>query len=203
MNARKSRDDHQAKRSGQAGRLGLKSKKRVRIQTDEQRVENNEEEDDQREQLAGKRRAYDEAVAEEQREHEDGIRRESRNTGGSSGSDEQRRKDEEAAEAEEEELEEGRVPNAMTVPEGPSHQEREEHNLTHIPFRDWCEHCVRARARRRAHRRRKKEIKKEELQRVTRIYMDFYTMVSEKRRSEKKQRGCAMKRKREKETVLA
>ena len=44
MNAHKSRDDHQAKRSGQAGRLGLKSKKRVRFQTDEQQVENNEEE---------------------------------------------------------------------------------------------------------------------------------------------------------------
>merc|ERR1711978_633884 len=73
-----------------------------------------------------------------------------------------------------EETEEEKAPNAMTVPEGPSRQEREAHNLTHIPFRDWCEHCVRARARRRAHKRRKKELKKEELQRVTRIYMDFY-----------------------------
>ena len=44
---------------------------------------------------------------------------------GSSGSDEPRSAS--SAEAEGEEPEEGRVPNAMTVPEGPSHQEREEH----------------------------------------------------------------------------
>ena len=67
-------------------------------------------------------RAIDEAVAEEQREHEDGIRRESKNTGGSSGSDDQR-----AAGPEEEELEEGRSPKALAVPDGPTDKEREEH----------------------------------------------------------------------------
>ena len=97
------------------------------------------------------------------------YQRKARLPGGSSGSSDQR-----AAGPEEEELEEGRSPEAMAVPEGPSEKEREEHNLTHIPFRDWCEHCVRGRARRRAHRKRNKEIKQEELQRVTRIYMDFY-----------------------------
>ena len=169
MSAHKTRSDPQIRRSRQAGSIGLKSKKRVRFQTDEQQAETNEEEDDRSKRPAVGGRAIVEAVAEEQREHEDGIKRESKNTGGCSGSDDQR-----AAGPVEEELEEGRTPNALAVPEGPSKQEREEHNLTHIPFRDWCEHCVRARARRRAHRRRKKELKKEELQRVTRIYMDFY-----------------------------
>ena len=62
----------------------------------------------------------------------------------------------------------------MDSPEGPSKQERETHNLTHIPFRSWCEHCVKGRARKRAHKRRDPEIKKEELKRATRVYMDFY-----------------------------
>ena len=62
---------------------------------------------------------------------------------------------------------------AMPVPEGPSNQEREEHELAHIPFRSWCEHCVKGRARSRAHKRRNQEIKREELKKVTRIYMDF------------------------------
>ena len=24
----------------------------------------------------------------------------------------------------------------------PTHKEREEHEATHVPFRDWCKHCV-------------------------------------------------------------
>ena len=62
----------------------------------------------------------------------------------------------------------------MTVPERPSRPEREKHELTHIPYRSWCEHCVKARARGRAHRRRNQELKKQELEKVTRIYLDFY-----------------------------
>ena len=33
----------------------------------------------------------------------------------------------------------------------PSRREVEEHNLTHIPFRSWCNHCLRGRGRRRRH----------------------------------------------------
>ena len=72
------------------------------------------------------------------------------------------------------EVDEGRVPGSLTSPEGPSNQERETHNLTHIPFRSWCEHCVKGRARKRAHKRRNPDIKKEELRRATRVYIDFY-----------------------------
>merc|ERR1712077_100698 len=71
-------------------------------------------------------------------------------------------------------MDEGRTPVAMPVPDGPSNHEREEHELTHIPFRSWCEHCVKGRARSRAHKRRNPETKKEELSRATRVYMDFY-----------------------------
>ena len=41
---------------------------------------------------------------------------------------------------------EGRKPKLMRSPVLPSKQEVEEHNVTHIPYRDWCEHCVKARA---------------------------------------------------------
>ena len=62
---------HKTRSDSKAGSLGLRSKKRVRIQTDEQQTneqqaETNEEEDDRRKRPAGGR-AIDEAVAEEQR----------------------------------------------------------------------------------------------------------------------------------------
>ena len=104
----------------------MKSKKRVRFEADEHQAEGNEDEGDRRKRQTvgtGQRRAYDEAVEEEQREHEDGMRRESENTGGSRGSDDPRATG--STEADEGEPEEGRVPEAMIVPEGPSHQERE------------------------------------------------------------------------------
>ena len=103
------------------------------------------------------KREYHEAVSEERRADEDGERRESRNTGGSSASNNETAANATAStpasssgnndpdkEEEEEKQEEGRRPNAMTVPEGPSAQEREEHELTHIPYRAWCKHCVKA-----------------------------------------------------------
>ena len=125
---------------------------------------------------AEQRRAYNEAVAEEQREQEDGIQRESRSTGGSRASNEAAPGDTDGHEAAggDEETDEGRAPVAMPVPDGPSNHEREEHELTHVPFRSWCEHCVKGRARSRAHKRRNPETKKEELSRATRVYFDFY-----------------------------
>ena len=78
----------------------------------------------------------------------------------------------------------------MTSPEGPSKQERETHNLTHIPFRSWCEHCVKGRARKRAHKRRNPEVKKEELKRATRVYMDFYyNGIGEKEEEREEEEG--------------
>ena len=39
-----------------------------------------------------------------------------------------------------------RAPRARTK------KERAEHEVTHIPFRDWCESCIAGRARTRPHR---------------------------------------------------
>ena len=43
-------------------------------------------------------------------------------------------------------------PDAVRVPVQPTKEEVEEHNLTHLPFRNWCPICVAARAREDAHR---------------------------------------------------
>eukprot|EP00971_Amphidinium_carterae_P209657 4159003-Amphidinium_carterae.1 len=39
----------------------------------------------------------------------------------------------------------------LAVPVRPSKAEVEAHNLTHLPYRSWCPHCVRAKARPRGH----------------------------------------------------
>ena len=41
--------------------------------------------------------------------------------------------------------EESRVAKKMQNPMLPSKAEREMHELSHVPFRSWCEHCVRGR----------------------------------------------------------
>ena len=41
----------------------------------------------------------------------------------------------------------------MTAPMKWSDKEREEHELTHTPFRAWCPFCVRARGRNTSHRK--------------------------------------------------
>ena len=47
----------------------------------------------------------------------------------------------------EREGEEGQVPKGAPLPQKPSDKEVREHELTHIPFRTWCAHCVAGRAR--------------------------------------------------------
>ena len=41
----------------------------------------------------------------------------------------------------------------MQDPKMPSKTEIEEHNLTHLPFRNWCRHCVRGRGKEMPHRK--------------------------------------------------
>jgi len=50
--------------------------------------------------------------------------------------------DEEAIEASEEK----RGVIKMADPRQPSEEERREHCLTHLPYRNWCQHCVRMQA---------------------------------------------------------
>ena len=56
-----------------------------------------------------------------------------------------------------EEGEEGVVPRGMRPPQQVSKQEGDEHKRTNLPYRDWCDMCLKARGRRVAHRRENKE----------------------------------------------
>ena len=42
---------------------------------------------------------------------------------------------------------EGRASIGKKAPKTPTRLEREEHARTHCPYRNWCEHCVKSRAR--------------------------------------------------------
>ena len=70
------------------------------------------------------------------------------------------------------------MPPLQVVPR----REREEHELTHLPYRAWCPHCVRGRGRSMAHRNRKKDEKDAE---VPRIVMDYFFLTEEDRVAEK------------------
>ena len=43
---------------------------------------------------------------------------------------------------EEKESEEAKPPEVLRDPGAPTPREIEEHNVTHMPFRSWCPHCV-------------------------------------------------------------
>ena len=45
----------------------------------------------------------------------------------------------------------------------PSQREREEHERTHLPFQDWCTHCIKAKSRNDPHKREIDVMKDEEL----------------------------------------
>ena len=49
-------------------------------------------------------------------------------------------------------VEEGIAPKALRQPYQPTQMEIEKHELTHIPFRDWCIHCMRGRGQSNQHR---------------------------------------------------
>jgi len=51
-------------------------------------------------------------------------------------------KDKEEDEAHEQKDEEGRVARAQRDCRQPTEQEVKDHMMTHVPFRDWCPHCV-------------------------------------------------------------
>ena len=44
------------------------------------------------------------------------------------------------------ESEEARKPNTKKLPPQATPEEIDRHNVTHLPFRSWCEHCVRGKA---------------------------------------------------------
>jgi hypothetical protein len=76
-------------------------------------------------------------------------------------------------EIEAEVCEESRVPKRMQNPMLPSKAEREVHELTHVPFRSWCEHCVRGRGEGVRHEAGK------EMPEQTEVHMDFFFVGDE------------------------
>ena len=46
-----------------------------------------------------------------------------------------------------------RAPKKIADPRMPTSAEVEDHNLTHLPYRSWCVHCVRGRGEQTSHRR--------------------------------------------------
>ena len=75
------------------------------------------------------RREYAEAVAKERQEEDEGIQRESPITGGSRASNEEPEVMGHEEGSHDDEFAEGRTPEALTSPEGPSRQERETHTI--------------------------------------------------------------------------
>ena len=55
------------------------------------------------------------------------------------------------------EVEEADKPKPICKPLRPIIKEVEEHNLTHLPFRNWCIFCVRGKAKDDPHTRRRKQ----------------------------------------------
>ena len=47
--------------------------------------------------------------------------------------------------------EEARVPKGLTDPKKPTIKEVSDHNLTHLPFRNWCPYCIKGGAPNRSH----------------------------------------------------
>jgi len=75
----------------------------------------------------------------------------------------------------EDRVEEARVAVGRKSPKMPTKAEMEEHARTHLPYRSWCRHCVRSRARNSPHRRKVEEDSLKE-GRVPRVHLDYFFM---------------------------
>ena len=53
--------------------------------------------------------------------------------------------------------EKGKKPKAIRQVRGPTKAESQEHNVSHTPFRDWCEDCVSGAGMSKQHRRIERE----------------------------------------------
>ena len=67
----------------------------------------------------------------------------------------------EQIECEERESEEARAPEVLRDPGAPTPKEVEDHNVTHLPFRSWCLHCVSGKAQDRPHKRSENQNEKQ------------------------------------------
>ena len=71
----------------------------------------------------------------------------------------------------------GEKARPLPQPRLPSRQEVQEHELTHIPYRSWCAHCVRGGGRSDAHRRRVRQDEEERGQHMTTWSIDNAFMI--------------------------
>ena len=71
------------------------------------------------------------------------------------------------------------VERARPLPQSrlPSRQEVQEHELTHIPYRSWCVHCVRGAERSNAHRGRARQCEEEREQHMTTWSIDYAFII--------------------------
>ena len=60
---------------------------------------------------------------------------------------------------ESDDVEESEPIRGLKDPGQPSREDVENHNLTHLPYRNWCDICVRAKAKEDAHKKVSKEDK--------------------------------------------
>ena len=72
--------------------------------------------------------------------------------------------------------EEARVPKVRRAPKGPTQLEREQHEATHLPFRDWCAHCVRGAGNKTPHRRKSLKTEEEEDTKIPRVVLNYHFM---------------------------
>ena len=85
---------------------------------------------------------------------------------------------EEVGSEEEDEVQEGRASKGQRPPREPTKVEREEHERTHCPYRSWCKHCVKSRARNAPRRQATAEDPLKEAN-VPRICMGYFFMSRE------------------------
>ena len=87
-------------------------------------------------------------------------------------------------------VEEAEVPRMMKAPGTPSQKEVEEHELTHCPFRSWCDHCVKGQAKDGRHSLVTGELGESS---VVRVIMDYCFFQEDVKHEESEHGGRAPK----------
>jgi len=115
---------------------------------------------------------------------EDPIEREGLSQNGEAAEEQEVLEMEETSSQEGDEVQEGRMSKGQKPPKEPTKAEREAHGRTHCPYRSWCRHCVKSRARNSPHRNCAPADPLEE-QKVPRVHMDYFFMSREDEKASK------------------
>ena len=71
------------------------------------------------------------------------------------------------------------IPKKRDISREPTKAEREQHEITHMPYRSWCEHCVRGKAVGGHHHRRIPEDMEGRIPMISMDYMYMRTSISD------------------------